>query len=376
MPEVVGHLNHLGDLSTLPWKEVTRGRPPLNPGLLRSLADDSGDLRGFEAFLVHDDGELCALAVGRLELPGERGTPLDRWLFGRGRRWARAMGISTGRVLFFRSPMGPGASLVVRPDLPTARAMRLVDLLLNDIEMRARRQGCGIAFSDLTPEADGPLASALQARGYLATHGLPTSELLVEWDDLDGYIAHLAGLSPRAARTVRYELRHNRQSGIEIRQLPTELKYAQMLDRWSRNHYQRKNGIGLPYDANVLARLVAESPEDLLIFEAHRAGERLGMLGVVRCEEVGWAAWIGLLDQEGRGAFTYFNLVFYHLAAHAASLGIRRLLYGTLAYEAKRIRGCEILPGTTYYRPCTRPMRMVSRPFMRFHRAWIRRKLV
>jgi len=254
--------------------------------------------------------------------------------------------------------------------------MRLVDLLLNDIEMRARRQGCGIAFSDLTPEADGPLASALQARGYLATHGLPMSQLLVEWDDLDGYIAHLAGRSPRAARTVRYELRHNRQSGIEIRQLPTELKYAQMLDSWSRNHCQRKNGIELPYDANVLARLVAESPEDLLIFEAHRAGERLGMLGVVRCEEVGWAAWIGLLDQEGRGAFTYFNLVFYHLAAHAASLGIRRLLYGTLAYEAKRIRGCEILPGTTYYRPCTRPMRMISRPFMRSHRAWIRRKLV
>jgi hypothetical protein len=98
------------------------------------------------------------------------------------------------------------------------------------------------------------------------------------------------------------------------------------------------------------------------------------MASMLRSGPVAWASWMGMLEGEARQEFTYFNLCYYHIAAAAPTLGIKRILYGTTAYAAKLQRGCEMVVNPVLYRPRARLTRLLARPYVRFHRQWYRRK--
>lgn len=55
-------------------------------------------------------------------------------------------------------------------------------------------------------------------------------------------------------------------------------------------------------------------------------------------------------------------------------LGIRRIWYGDAAYQAKLLRGCELVSSPIFYRPRTAGGRGLARLYMPAHRAWYRRK--
>jgi predicted N-acyltransferase len=204
--------------------------------------------------------------------------------------------------------------------------------------------------------------------------GQPLAHLDVNWKDIDGYVAHLRTRSGSAARHVRQELRKNRDSGVVIRRLMPDADSAARLDSVVRDHFRQKNGEDPPYPPSFFSTLIAMLPEDFLIFEAHLAGRTLGMLGVIRSGSVASAPWLGMTADGARHAATYFGLAYYHLADQAASLGIRRILYGTTVYEAKTRRGCVLTPTRVFYRPRSRAGRLLGAPYVRLHETWYQRK--
>jgi hypothetical protein len=106
---------------------------------------------------------------------------------------------------------------------------------------------------------------------------------------------------------------------------------------------------------------------DLLIFEAARADECLAMLAVVRSGSVGMVTWIGIEQRREHSDFVYANLSFYHPADWAPALGLRTLVYGRAAQEAKARRGCRLLLCYLFYRPRSSLARWLAAPLLTLH---------
>jgi hypothetical protein len=334
MTERISRLTDLAAVPAGPWRELTAGRPGLRLELLQSLENTAIRPLHLHAFLVEDAAGIVAAAVLRLFADRSVANPLDRVLFGRGVRVAQALRCTTGPLLLVGQPLGAGCGVVLRHGMPGALAYPILARLADEIERYAADRDCTVAFQPVVAGDDALIASVLRDRGYLATETAPTTHLAVHWNDLDGYIRYLSQRSRSAARTVRYESTYNERSRVVIRRLPSEPASAQALDTLLRIHYRRKNGVEPPYAKTFMPRLVAAMPDDFLIFEARRDAQTLGMVGLVRSGDVAWVAWLGVVDQTLRRDFTYFNLCFYQPIARAASLGIRRMLYGNMAYQA------------------------------------------
>jgi len=362
------------DLSTLPterWKVVTQGEPALRLEVLISLVDQQTRPLPMKAFLLEDAQGIAAAGLCREIVQAADYSPLDGLMFGRLRKLCNSMHLSAKPYLSFHLPLGGAAALCVRA-ASAQDQHRWLTALMDGIEGYASQRGLGTAFMRIEEQTSEH--AVLRERGYLETESLPTTVLVIEWQDIDGYVAHLRRSSSNAAQTVRSERTRARKQGVTIRPVPTDETNVMALYRLAHSHYIHKNGAEPAYTPDFFLRLAAALGEDLLIFEAQRNGSRTAMIGLVRSGELAWAAWLGFESNDRPADFTYFNLAYYALAEYAPTAGIRKLLYGNTTYDAKSRRGCRISPCTLFYRPHSQLMRSVVRLFFRIHRAWHRRK--
>lgn len=364
-------IDELNALSVAHWKAVTRGEPALRMEVLRSLGRQASRPLSMRAFVLEDAEGLAAAALFREILPSTEFSPLDLLLFGRARKYCSELRVDLRPYLSFHLPLGGAAAISVR-EAPAEEEHRRLDALLDGIENYAAQRKFGIGFMHV--ERESAASIALRDRGYLETDTLPTTVLSIEWPDLNGYVEHLRRSSVNAADTVRQERGRARKQGVVIRRIPANESNAVDLYRLAHTHYRQKNGSEPAYTQDFFARLAQELGEDFLLFEARRNDVRTALLGVVRSGEVAWVSWVGFEAVNRPRDFTYFNLVYYALAEYAPPAGIRRLLYGNGAYEAKLRRGCQLRQCSIFYRPHGAAMRAAARPFFVVHRAWHRRK--
>ena len=364
-------VDDLNALPSAPWTAVTRGEPALRMEVLRSLGQQVTRPLGMRAFVLEDPAGLAAAALYREILPSSEYSPLDLLLFGRARKLCSELRVGLRPYLAFQLPLGGAAAICVR-EAPAAEEHRRLDALLDGIESYAAQCRFGIGF--MRVERESVASIALRNRGYLETHTLPTTILSVQWSDFDGYVEHLRRSSVNSAETVRHERARARKQGVVIRRIPATEASALDLYRLAHGHYRQKNGSEPAYTADFFVRLAQELGEDFLFFEARRGDVRTALLGVVRSGEIAWVSWVGFEAENRPRDFTYFNLVYYALAEYAPSAGIRKLLYGNGAYEAKLRRGCQLTQCSVFYRPYSAVVRAAARPFFVVHRAWHRRK--
>jgi predicted N-acyltransferase len=367
-------LRIVDDLSTLSserWNVVTQGEPALRLEVLNSMIEQQTRPLPMKTFLLEDAQGIAAAGICREIVQAADYSLLDGLMFGRLRKLCNAMHLSAKPYLSFHLPLGGAAALCVRA-APAQDQQRWLTALMDGIEGYASERDLGTAFMRI--EEHTSEHAVLRERGYLQTTLLPTTALVIEWQDIDGYVAHLRRASRNAAQTVRSERARARKQGVTIRPVPTDATNVMALYRLARSHYLHKNGAEPAYTSDFFLRLAAALGEDLLIFEAQRNGSRTAMIGLVRSGELAWAAWLGFESIDRPDDFTYFNLAYYALAEYAPTVGIRKLLYGNTAYDAKSRRGCRISPCTLFYRPHSQLMRSVVRPFFKIHRAWHRRK--
>jgi predicted N-acyltransferase len=370
------HLRIVQDIEQLPelqWRSLVVGHPALRLEVLKGMVATSKGTLALRIFLLEDESGLAGAAVCEATIASDVPSKLESLLLGRAARRLHRLGVSTRPALLFQTPLGAESAVVLRQAATTEQSQVLCRLL-DGIEEHAARFKFGIAFINVFAD-DELLRHALGERGYLDTEIQPTARMEIEWTDVDGYIKHLQRRSRTVAHTVRTERNRNRSNGVTFKQVPGSVADANALYVIARDHFRQRNGQDPPYNPELLPLLAQTLGEDLLIFEAVRDGRRVGMLGAVRSGSVGWIAWIGIEARDRPNDFTYPNLGFYHAADWAPLFGIKTLLYGINAIEAKRRRGCRIITSHLFYRPRRLYIRFLAKPYFWIHRAWYRRKL-
>lgn len=353
------------------WRPVARSLPGFRIEVFRALAAQSAAPRRFKIFLVEDPQGIHAAAVCQQVTRAGEPSPLDSLLFGRARKFCDALRVRTRPYLSFFLPLGGGLPISARA-AEEGDQRRWLTTLLDGIERYAEQHGFGLAFGNI-PQST-LLSEMLTARNYLGSEARPTTMMAIDWQDMDGYIAHLRRDSASAAKTVRNERRRARKLGITIRRIPFDEAAGRTLYDFARRHYRHKNGFEPAFAPDFFSRLAALAGDDFVMFEARRHGECTGMLGMLRSADTAWMAWLGFAETARDNDFTYFNLAYYEPAGYAPAAGIRTLLYGNSVYGAKLRRGCRLARCDFFYRPQGRVMRALARPCFRVHRAWYRRK--
>lgn len=359
-------------LSLAEWQRLECGHPALRLELLSTPVASSAAAPQPHCFLLQDEAGVAAAAFCMVVAPGQVQSA-DALLYGRAAPLLGRFGASKRPVLQCRAPLTGHTSVALRP-ASTAEQGRLLGLLLDGIEAHAAGHGMDVAFIGVAHD-DQPLRARLRVRGYLDTQIHPTAVMRVTWKDFEGYHRMLQVRSRSAARTARGERNRNRRRGVTIRQVQAGPEETEALYRLLRDHHRLKNGWDPPFDAQFLISLAQQLGDDFLLFEAVREGRRVGMLGGVRWQSVAWLPWYGMEPRDRPNDFTYANLVFYHVADAAPKLGLRTLLYGNLALDAKRRRGCDIHANHLFYRPRSLGVRRLLRPYFWVHRQWYWRKL-
>jgi predicted N-acyltransferase len=364
------------DVERLPaadWQRLMCGRPALRLEVLKAIAATASSALSLRIFMLLDPTGIAAAAVCECITAQEPFSALDGLLYGRAQRLAAALGASTRPALLFCTPVGTECPVVLRTADPTERR-RILDRLLDEIEAHAAGQKLGIGFINVFADEE-LLGNALRARAFMVTEIQPVARLQIQWHDFDGYLKHLHRRSRNAAQNARHERKRNRGSGVSIRQIEGTAANAAALDALVRPHYRHKNGTDLHFGPEFLPLVSELLGDDFLLFEAVRDGHAVGMMGLVRSGSAAWGAWFGIKLTDRRNDFTYANLVYYHLAESAASLGIKTVLYGSLALDTKRRRGCHIIRSRLFYRPHQPLARLLARAYFGVHRAWFGRKL-
>lgn len=355
------------------WRDLAIGNPAMRFEVLKAIEHSATRHLNLQTFLLENDEGLAAAAICESVTAAGAYNPLDSLLFGRAMRVARILAVSTRPVLLFSPPLGNGAAVILR-NTRTGERRRLLNRLLDGIEAYATDRKFGIAFIGVSGD-DEMQTEALRDRRYLETEVQPTTCLDVKWRDFEGYVDYLRRRSKSAAGTARRERDRNRSSGVHIRCVPSNSVDPLAFYTLAQEHYRHKNGQDPLYGPRFLPQLIQALGDDFLVFEAERHGQRVAMLGIVRSGDVGWLSCLGIDLRNRSNDFTYFNLVFYHLADRAAALGLRTLLYGNGAYHAKRMRGCRLTVSRLFYQPYRPLRRLAAKPYFRIHRAWYRRKL-
>lgn len=359
-------VQNVGELPEKEWQQLVCGKPALRLELLRAIAAHARRPLLLQIFLLEDPQGLAAAAICELVARGSTHNSLDELLLGRWARAVRAFGISTQPAFVFHTPFMRQSPLVVR-SADTATQNRWLECLLDGIESHAAGLKAGIAFIGMTDD-DESLATALRARQYLQSGFETTASLEVTWSDFDSYVECLRRRSKNAAQNARTERSRSRKNGIVIRQVEATQENALLLYQLTRDHFWHKNRREPLYGLGFMPQLAMTLGQDLLIFEAIRGDRRLAMLAVVRSEDVGLVAWIGIEQQNRQNDFTYANIAFYHLADLAPALGLRTLIYGRAAQDAKAKRGCQLLLCYLFYRPRQRVARLLAAPLLALYR--------
>ncbi len=176
--------------------------------------------------------------------------------------------------------------------------------------------------------------------------------------------AQQEGCAERAHRTQPQPSQRGRDSTDRVQ--PSRMRVR--LYRLTREHFRHRNRVEPLYGPDFMPQLARTLRER----SAHlrggtRTSECLAMLAVVRSGAVGMMTWIGIEQHRRRNDFTYANLSFYHPADWAPALGLRTLIYGRAAQEAKAKRGCRLLLCHLFYRPSSSVARWLAAPLLAIH---------
>jgi predicted N-acyltransferase len=243
--------------------------------------------------------------------------------------------------------------------------------VLDAVEALAQRLGVAVLIERVTP-AEAGLRELLVARGYHGTLCHPTTWLDIGWRSFEGYVESLRRINRDLPSNVRSEMAAFRRAGVEIRILDDVEPVAMRLHELAEAHFRRWNATGVPYGPELFLRLKARLGERCVVYGAFAEGRLVGFTLILRDRRLGHAVHIGI-EPRPRVERTYFNLNFYRPIADAIAVGLERLDYGTQLYEAKRYRGCRIVPAELFWRGASPASHALMAPWFRAHRWWAER---
>lgn len=217
---------------------------------------------------------------------------------------------------------------------------------------RATEIGARSVMFPYVSRRDPLLGPALAATGHLAVPQGEAAHLDVTFADLGEYVA---SLRPSRRGRVRSEMRKLASAGVRTRFVTLTHEIAECLapyevETWRRHGVARELAdsmrslhgladLGGDLGAGRVIAGLAELNAELLAFTT----------GIHYRDEV-YVRNFGRLDQSVELP-VYFGLVYYAHVEYALAHGVRRLYYGLKSEDAKRARGCALVPQHGYIAP-------------------------
>ncbi|MFJ3997710.1 GNAT family N-acetyltransferase [Streptomyces parvus] len=215
------------------------------------------------------------------------------------------------------------------------------------LDEAAEQLGCrstGLLYA--SDEQAALIGPAAEARGHTPAALGAESVLRLNVPDWDGYVAALAS---RKRVRLRRELRDYAEAGFTtvIRHGADALTGSVVdLQVALRAKYGLPGGRArVERDFDAIRETVGDS---CLVFTAERDGEALGFVLCLRAGNALYARTAGFDEDRARGV--YFSLTYHEAVRWSLANGVREIWYGLAAYEAKRLRGCDIEPRRGWFR--------------------------
>jgi len=363
-------LSSVSEAREAPWNDIVGATPTAQHGSLKTFESTSAlGLRPIY-FALGGVERPNAVAIGYLATEKAHYAQLAKPLLGRATRLAPALVRMLGPTLVLALRPSYGAPILADSRCNQREQESLLNELLNDIESYAGEQGLSLAVVGTTPR-DQAINLVLRNRAFEETQSYPTAELEVTWKSWDGYLMHLkAG----RRKTIRRESAVFDSSGCSIRALDPSEPLPKNLYALFQEHYQRRNSRPAAYNEHFLEDLRQNLPHNSRIYVAEVDDRAVGFSVALWKDQTAAAVFIGIgHDAREQNIFAYFNFI-YELVRDAPALGLKRIHFGSTAYDAKRFRGCTISPAGLFLRPASRLTRLVGGPAIAAHRRWYERK--
>jgi predicted N-acyltransferase len=349
------------------WDSLAESNPLASHAWLRSI-EQSSPLGQTQCYLfARDSAGLAAAFECGLEMPAHPFAALGEFLFGRGAGIARATWMPPLPAVVVRKR-------ICRPGLPDNARRSLDESLVEALERLAGERRATICFRKVTQE-DSTLVELLRARGYASSIDFPLARLDVsaDWRSFADYRRHVKRLHPGMESSIRRELNHAKKHGLAIETVD-DSKHFSRLYRLLNDHFLRLNHRPFPYDAGIFERLKANLGERLVISMATMQDEPIGVLVGIRSGSSIAFPLIGIDQERGRVAATYFNLAYNRNIERCIEQGVRLVYFGTLAYRTKVQRGCRLIPSHLYVRCQSAIGQRILRPLLDLRSARMRDK--
>ncbi|MBL3668507.1 GNAT family N-acetyltransferase [Streptomyces sp. M2CJ-2] len=245
------------------------------------------------------------------------------------------------------SVFGSHLGLVHAADRTPAQRREVLAELPRLLDDAAEQLGCrstGLLYA--TDEQAALIGPAAEARGHTPAVLGAESVLRLNAQDWDGY---LAALTSRKRNRLRRELRDYHEAGFT-----TVIRHGAdaLTDSVVDLQVALRAKYGLPggrarvqRDFDAIRETVGDS---CMVVSAEREDETLGFVLYLRSGQALYARTAGFDADRARGV--YFSLTYHETVRWSLANDVREIWYGLAAYEAKRLRGCDIEPRRGWFR--------------------------
>jgi hypothetical protein len=230
---------------------------------------------------------------------------------------------------------------------------RRVELLrdaVRELRTEARQRGARTIAFPYVGSRDGALRSVLRDEGYLCCPSGAAAHLEVRFVDLDGYVSWL----PRSHRAgVRKEIRLLHEAGVRTRFEKITDDAAEFLAPYDARA-SRLHGIDKSLEQSRLSLhgLAGLRQGEAILGLSELDGDVLAFSTAVLYDGTLYVRQFGKLNDDLRLPI-YYGLVYYAHVELATQRGVRQIHYGLESENAKRLRGCELVPQHLYVAPTT-----------------------
>lgn len=232
-----------------------------------------------------------------------------------------------------------GQCITVGPDSGSKEA---IDDLVEGVINWTRQHGmAAVSFLYLNPE-ETALAESLARQGLFRLPITVNCELNLPGESLEDYFQMLPG---NRRTSIRREIRQVREEGLTIRRRGLE----ECLEELVRLRLELKRKYGRSQNEakarHAFTGLIENfPPEQLFLFTAESEAKMVSFSLFLQGDQAWYALMTGTEQDDPRWKFVYFDLLFYTPVGHAYEAGVRRIDFGAASWQAKRNRGCDLIP--------------------------------
>jgi predicted N-acyltransferase len=367
-------VDSLREVDATRWDELAGANVLASYGWLRATEDGvvAQLMPGY--VLLHLDGALAGAAVCYLCPPDNHHFAPDGFLFGRFRHLAVRLNLTRQPVLVCCPYHCYGTHLMVDPRLQGTLRSEALGQLLRGVEALARAARVPTWLPRVQNDEE-EIVTRLAERGFHRTHMFSATYIDIEWDSFAGYLAHVRGVSKKAAQNVRTEISRNERAGVVIAEIHDVRSHAAALHALANQHHLRHNRWPVPYSPEFFPRLKENLGGDFVVYGAFKNDALVGFSAMLQRGGVAHVLFVGVDHERTPGEFTYFNVAFYRPIADAIASGFKRVCFGMALQQVKRRRGARTVPLYLYYKGATPVRHVAMKPWLALHAAWMNRKL-